>query len=1194
MDTSKINNLKNRAFTVKNATAEGENTAERIGQLMYDMIDYDADQSSVITALERKSDNMQEQINDIIEGGGGGGGEGTSGQQETFFINIIHNTVPTLPSVSEYDGSTQTFVHDTQVWSKTNTNPGENEDTYMLWAWFVDGLPQSVSGPVRIYNSASGGSNGEDANETEWVYRRISIKPSAQVLAQWTTDLANAKGTNGTGNKNYTVADVVPPDWNDNAQGIDETNKYEYASFRVSALDANGKRKWGDTGFSEPILWSNWGEKGTDGDGIEYIFYADSDGRINGQINHPETWTESTPGKDGKTFQDNEFIAQGSDWMDEPIDLEEAGYGQGSVEFVSIRKKRDDVWQAYSEPKPWTRYAKDGVVDGYTVDFVNENMPVNTDEGGNVSSYQNNGWVQVFHNSTPVDYADSADSTHYTYTIGTITRSDSGSVSGISVTKNSSDKTQVDVSISNLSGFKSVNAYVPITVTLPNGTTRKLECTLYGVVSGEFIDLYVSTKAIRVLEDGSSPQPSVLEMGTTLGKTTYKSVYGAGSGSAEALGYYFAYGYDLQTPTVHGGNILIAGGHTTLDVYMYKDNTFIDSESIPFIKDGKTGPQGNDGNDGRGILRTTSYYKANATKSAPSITTSDATDPANTDWSESKPYLYARDYITFTNGDVAWAGDAYLKDVWTAGQGGETTTMYDLIPTPAAAKFYLNSTTNTLSPDSISVSCKGKQISGSTSTDFTQDSPDSKYHIYFNFSLNTGGISSTSVYSGSGLSVGKDSAIVAVNFYLANNANLDIIVKQVSVPADRDGLKGQDGSSSTGGVGKFYYFGGDFDFNPTLTVDDYQAPYVQYGGKYYMYVGEGPVSTSVVPTADTTNWKEIKYEQYFMSDAMFANYAHMGAAIFNRDWMISQYGSINGASANPSRAYTSFDPLAFMTWLKPNEGASIGVITRSSGTNSQIFVAKGTVTAKVKGSGTTQLAKFNNSDFYRFDNSGSLSSSLYTIYSYGGTSSWTVNNTSYTTITITAGTYCFLGGNISDIKIVYSSSSVFVPNYALDLRSGFVYQNNAYVSGTINATNGVFKGNLYTPALVITSSNFSTYHTSVSPVYNVSTYQLNITSAGLSILYQYNEGQVVSLPSLDSSYEGAELRIVNASIYSFRVFGVAARSQKQASGSFITWTTVAPYLYAGDVLVVRGVMVDSAFKWLVMSYQKNYSENFEY
>ena len=391
MDTSRINELKNRANTVKNASQEGENSATRVGQLIYDIVDYDGEQSNAITTLEGKANTMQEQINDIIEGGGGGGG-GTAGKQKVFFTNITHDVVPDLPAVSEYVPSNNTFVHGSQVWTETNTNPGENQDTYMMWSWFVSTDPQSTSGPVRIYNGGQGGtgSNGEDANEIEWIYRRVPTKPTAEVLASWTETLKDAKGsaTDKSG-KPYTEEDAVPLNWEDHPTGIDENNKYEYASYRTSTIDENtGKRKWGETGFSAPILWSAYGERGTDGDGVEYIFYADKDGRFNPDpVNYPPGWNEQTTGKwkdpedhsKGRfVFQDNEFIADGSSWVDEPVDLGAAGYGQGSVQWVSMRKKQNSVWQAYSEPAVWSRLGKDGVVDGYTVDLSNENMPVGT------------------------------------------------------------------------------------------------------------------------------------------------------------------------------------------------------------------------------------------------------------------------------------------------------------------------------------------------------------------------------------------------------------------------------------------------------------------------------------------------------------------------------------------------------------------------------------------------------------------------------------------------------------------------------------------------------------------------------------------------------------------------------------------------------------------------------------------------
>jgi hypothetical protein len=47
--------------------------------------------------------------------------------------------------------------------------------------------------------------------------------------------------------------------------GITETYKYEYVSTRTTTGGA--KDTW-----SLPVLWSKWGEKGSDGDGVVYRF----------------------------------------------------------------------------------------------------------------------------------------------------------------------------------------------------------------------------------------------------------------------------------------------------------------------------------------------------------------------------------------------------------------------------------------------------------------------------------------------------------------------------------------------------------------------------------------------------------------------------------------------------------------------------------------------------------------------------------------------------------------------------------------------------------------------------------------------------------------------------------------------------------------------------------------------------------
>lgn len=112
------------------------------------------------------------------------------------------------------------------------------------------------------------------------------------------------------------------------------------------------------------------GDNGKDGDGIQYIFCAlkrDENTSVFTGINNPTSWTNDPGFQNGKA---GEYIKPGSRWTDNPIDIKTAaGYGQGSSQYVSIRRYRgstgsaedgDGRWEAYSEPSLWTYMAKDG------------------------------------------------------------------------------------------------------------------------------------------------------------------------------------------------------------------------------------------------------------------------------------------------------------------------------------------------------------------------------------------------------------------------------------------------------------------------------------------------------------------------------------------------------------------------------------------------------------------------------------------------------------------------------------------------------------------------------------------------------------------------------------------------------------------------------------------------------------------
>ena len=116
----------------------------------------------------------------------------------------------------------------------------------------------NVNGPICL-----GADPGADANGMEFVYRRWRTENASDVVGNLHAGTTNA-------GKTPADEDYVPSDWTDHPTGISKEYPYEYMAYRTSTLVDN-KRTWSNN-FSEPFLWAKWGQDGTDGDGIEFIF----------------------------------------------------------------------------------------------------------------------------------------------------------------------------------------------------------------------------------------------------------------------------------------------------------------------------------------------------------------------------------------------------------------------------------------------------------------------------------------------------------------------------------------------------------------------------------------------------------------------------------------------------------------------------------------------------------------------------------------------------------------------------------------------------------------------------------------------------------------------------------------------------------------------------------------------------------
>lgn len=218
-------------------------------------------------------------------------------------------------------------------------NAPNYRDGYYIWMTqvFINGNGQygEYLNPICLTGS---GTAGEDGSGVSFIYKTA-------IEGEEINSPGNVSVENGV--------PVVPSGWTDHPSGVTKDVPYEYCSVVIST-----KGQWGSY-WSQPFVWSHFGQNGMDGDGVEYIYYASTFAPSN---NLPSTWT------DDEDFQNREYIRENSGWTDDPQDLEELGAGY--KQYVCVRKKYADTdgqaayWHAYSDPALWGYYARDGVVNG--------------------------------------------------------------------------------------------------------------------------------------------------------------------------------------------------------------------------------------------------------------------------------------------------------------------------------------------------------------------------------------------------------------------------------------------------------------------------------------------------------------------------------------------------------------------------------------------------------------------------------------------------------------------------------------------------------------------------------------------------------------------------------------------------------------------------------------------------------------
>lgn len=279
--------------------------------------------SKTIHTLNINNKSYNPVVSDVNMTITGGSGSESGGYYKPYFKNTTYydsfpsSEMPTDGSAPKSDSG----------WSDQQKNPNSGQYTWMTQV-FIDTAGNYGSYMNAIRLTGENGSDGEDGSLYEYIYRRqnqnqvLPIKPD-----------------------NEQQDNYIPSGWNNHPEGIDQYNRYEYICYRTKDKSTN---QWGN--WFGPYLWSAYGENGTDGDGVEYIYYVGLT-KPTGSLQDPSKWDTSVSG-----FQNNEYILENSGWTDNPTDLTE----QGQKQYVSVRKKHDNVWGAYSEPALWSYYSVDG------------------------------------------------------------------------------------------------------------------------------------------------------------------------------------------------------------------------------------------------------------------------------------------------------------------------------------------------------------------------------------------------------------------------------------------------------------------------------------------------------------------------------------------------------------------------------------------------------------------------------------------------------------------------------------------------------------------------------------------------------------------------------------------------------------------------------------------------------------------
>ena len=608
---------------------------------------------------------------------------------------------------------------DPQVWGDEKYERAPSEACPYQWNWtrtlYSDGTHED-----HYHVSAVRGTNGEDGAGEESIY---ILKDAATWSGTLPKDVTRGKKS-GQGDwipkaNQYSIDDYVPEGWTDQPQGVSLAHPYEFVSTRkLGTPDANGRKTWGE--FSTPVLRSNWGKNGVDGDGTEYVFILTKTNVAPTIVNNEATRRDSA----GRAYTDDDYLPQatgGSLTADTQCTDNPTGTShEYPYEWCAKRSKgAASTDQATYGKKEWKKYYDATAENNHKMslwsNFADNSIRLALDNEHEDFLYSDVGLVSPAGGATSIIrlYDGSNEVTDFTPTI-----------EAVSGTTNDSSGAYISGKTLYVKGITGDSAEVIVKTTYKGAdyharfTANKAKQDKYDIIlkpnaisfnSATYQAVTIDASAKRTDLQGNQTTPEISTSATLTGGNLY--IFWGYVNSNGTIG-------TLQNLKATSKIVSKQEAQDYAGIYFelrkYTDSSsyrLCDYETVEIAK----------AENGASVGTITKYFKATTTKTAPTSaqTSLDGWTANNTpsDWSQDKKYLWCQEKTVLTDGVTIKWSSVYLESVWgQKGDNGKDGWMLTANPANVIITQSLSNNLSSFSTATVSFSAKKGSVAASISS----------------------------------------------------------------------------------------------------------------------------------------------------------------------------------------------------------------------------------------------------------------------------------------------------------------------------------------------------------------------------------------------------------------------------------------------------------------------------------------------